>query len=144
MKKIYSILILSFLIFAILVSYYIQKQEQQKIIFRQLGYEQGAYGQASFELALFSLVFIIFTSLVAILGIQRLKKTSRLLLFSSIFMGIWSVIMAASPRHISVDEVALAWYGYIILTIILGIIGIKKIDGAPIPIQYQEDILDDL
>lgn len=143
MKKLYTILSLSFLGFGALVSYYSVKQQQLKTIFWESGYEQGPYGQASFELAIISLFFIAFAIGVAIGGIQRLKKTSKLLLLTSILMGIWSVIMALSPRHISVNEVAIAWYAYIVLAITLGSIGAQKIDSVPIPIKHQEDILDD-
>ncbi|MCP4439560.1 MAG: hypothetical protein GY810_11510 [Aureispira sp.] len=144
MKKLYTTLSLSFLCFAGLVSYYTVKQQRLKAIFRESGYEQGPYGEASFELAIISLFFIAFAIGVAIGGIQRLKKTSKLLLGISIPMGIWSLIMASSPRHISVDEVAIAWYAYIVLSITLASFGAQKIDSVPIPIKHQEDILDDL
>ena len=131
MKKLYIALIVSMVVFAGLVNYYMLLQQRLTILFFEVGDKQASYGEPGFTLGVISVFFMGFAGFVAILGIQRLRKTSGLLLFTSYIMTIWAVIMAMSPKSISIDEVAIAWYAYIILTIVLGIIGVLRINKTP-------------
>jgi hypothetical protein len=80
--------------------------------------------------------------IIGILGLKNLKKTSLMIILTSLPMLFWSYLMYQKPTHISVDEVILAWMIYMIGLIVLSAIGFKNYKKIP-EIEWDENILDD-
>jgi hypothetical protein len=79
--------------------------------------------------------------IIGILGLKNLKKTSLMIILTSLPMLFWSYLMYQKPTHISVDEVILAWIIYMIGLIVLSAIGFKNYKKTP-EMEWDENILD--
>lgn len=101
------------------------------------------YGIPSRNYALCSLFFFAISILVALRTIPRMRKTGGLLFFGAIGYVAWSLLIISTPKNIGIHEIFSAWVAYIVVAIILSIIGIFRIDTAPMPVVHDdEQILD--
>ena len=81
--------------------------------------------------------------IIGILGFKNLKKTSLIIILTSLPMLFWSYLMYQKPTHISVDEVILAWIIYMIGILALAIIGFRNYEEKIPEMEWDENILDD-
>lgn len=101
------------------------------------------YGIPSQNYAICSLFFFAISILVALRTIPRMRKTGGILLFGAIAYIAWSFLIISTPRSINISETFPAWIAYIVVAIVLSIIGILRIDAAPLPVvHYEDQILD--
>ena len=122
--------------------YYIRQYRLAVARMELLGIESSSYGVPSFEYGIISLIVFVCTTALGIWTRKRLPKTGNLLLLGGTGYSLWSCIMIASPRHISVQEIFPAWCIWIVLAIVLSGIGYLRADNV-IEQFYDDDILDD-
>ena len=72
-----------------------------------------------------------------------MRKTGGILFFGAIGYAAWSLLIISSPESIGIHETFPAWIAYIVVAIVLSVIGIFRIDAAPLPVvHYDDQILD--
>ena len=136
-KAITIIKTISFFVFLLIV-YLISKNEAEaldRIFFKNDDFDYWQYYRLEFTrgAAIVSFIFIGFTLLYITLFFKKLinlgheKWMNIFRLIASIVMFAWSILLFTTTGGISVYEVQVAWYVYIILEIILSINTLKNL-----------------
>jgi len=114
-------------------------------IIEVVGLEDSGYQNASLYYGLISACFFVFTIVLGWKTRRKLPMVGSLLLIGGAAFFFWSLLMASSPRKISIAEVFIAWCAWLLTAVVLNGWAFLYIDSAEeLHPDYDDDILDDL